>query len=197
MKKLDVNEAVAALQNDEVIAVPTDTVYGVCARMDSLEARERLSEAKNRPANKAFPIMCCDASQVYQIAKVDEQARKVIESLMPGPLTVVLEKQDGLPAWVAEGMDTVAVRIAPPGSLQEIICKLGTPVFMTSANQSGQKECASEQEIEEQCPLAYGFVEGDAPGGMASTIVDLAGGGIRILRQGPISMNTIKEKANA
>ena len=197
LKKLTVDEAIKALRNDEVIAIPTDTVYGVCARMNSRKAMERLVAAKNRPSSKAFPLMCSDVRQVEQIAQVDEVAARVLNGLMPGPLTVVLRKKDGLGDWIAPGMASIAVRLATSQALQQIIDELGEPVFMTSANQSGMAPCCSAEEIEEQCPLAYGIVEGEVPFGQASTIVDLTESGFRILREGPVSMNTIKEVANA
>lgn len=81
------------LKNDEVISVPTDTVYGVCARMNSEKAEQKLRDVKNRPATKAFPIMCKDEEQIKSIAYVNEKAEKIIRAFMPGPITIILKKK--------------------------------------------------------------------------------------------------------
>ena len=95
MKRYKQNEIAALaeiLRNDGVISVPTDTVFGVCARMDSSLAQENLRHVKHRPFTKAFPIMCADLEQMKTIAMVDKRAEKIIRALMPGPLTIVLKK---------------------------------------------------------------------------------------------------------
>ena len=92
-KQTEIKQLANILKNDGVIAVPTDTVYGLCARMNSKKAREHLIEIKNRPENKAFPIMCNSIEQIKSVARVDERTKKIIEAFMPGPITVLLEKR--------------------------------------------------------------------------------------------------------
>ena len=115
MRRFAQNETAAMaeiLKNDGVISVPTDTVYGLCARMDSLAAQEHLRDIKHRPREKAFPIMCRDLEQIRQIAEVSEMAEDIIRRWMPGPLTVILKKKDHVPSYVNGGMDTLAIRMA-------------------------------------------------------------------------------------
>ena len=185
-------ELAEILKNDGVISVPTDTVFGVCARMNSLQAQENLREVKNRPETKAFPVMCSDLEQIKTIAVTDERSEHVIKTFMPGPLTVILKRRDDVPAFVNGGLSTLAIRLAPSEAVKKLIEETGSPLFMTSANQSGQPVCETLDEIEKQCPLLSGMMEGTVNYGEASTIVDCTGDELVILRQGPITLEDIK-----
>lgn len=192
-KENEIDELAKILINDGVICVPTDTVYGLCARINSKKAYEKLIEIKKRPLNKLFPIMCADEEQVRSIAIVNNKAEKIIKAFVPGPLTLILEKKEGLPIFINNLSNTIAVRMATSNVLEELIRKVQTPIFMTSANISGEPVCKSIKEIETNCPLLDGIMEGDIPQGIASTIVDCTSDEIKILREGPISIDQIKE----
>lgn len=192
----ETDKLAAILRNDGVISVPTDTVYGVCARMNSEKAQENLREVKNRPLTKAFPIMCCDEDQIRTIAEVDERSEKLICAFMPGPVTLILPEKKDIPAYVNGGMTTLAIRMATSDALTELIRKTGSPIFMTSANQSGQPVCKNLDEIEKNCPLLDGMMEGNVSFGEASTIIDCTKDDIVILRQGPVTMDDIRKALN-
>ena len=89
----DLNILATILKNDGVISVPTDTVYGLCAQVNSPNAYQKLKQIKNRPNEKAFPIMCEDLEQIQKIAIVGSDAKKLIKNFMPGPITLVLKKR--------------------------------------------------------------------------------------------------------
>lgn len=97
------------LKNDGVISVPTDTVYGVCARINSKKAHDNLVKTKNRPITKPFPVMCSDEEQIKSIAIVNEKAEKLIKEFMPGPITLILEKRPEAPEYVNNGKTTIAI----------------------------------------------------------------------------------------
>ena len=187
----EVDSAAEVLTHDGVIAVATDTVFGVCCRMQSEAAQERLRDIKHRPLDKAFPIMAADINQVEEFALIEETGRKIMTSLLPGPGTVILKKKEDLPAYINGGLPTVAVRLATSDQLKNLIEKTG-PLFMTSANQSGQPVCQSIAEIEQACPDLDGILKGRPSFGKASTIIDCTSPNIRILRQGPISEEQIQ-----
>ena len=187
----EVDSAAEVLTHDGVIAVATDTVFGVCCRMQSEAAQERLRDIKHRPLDKAFPIMAADINQVEEFALIEETGRKIMTSLLPGPGTVILKKKEDLPAYINGGLPTVAVRLATSDQLKKLIEKTG-PLFMTSANQSGQPVCQSIEEIEQACPDLDGILKGQPSFGKASTIIDCTSPNIRILRQGPISEEQIQ-----
>lgn len=188
-----INELANILKNDGVLSVPTDTVYGVCARINSKKAHDNLIKVKNRPINKLFPIMCADLTQIKEIAIVNEKAECLISNFMPGPITVILEKKPNLPEFVNNGEKTIAVRMATSKIIEELIRKTGSPLFMSSANQSGKTTCKTLDEIEKECPLIDGMLEGEVSFGKGSTIVDCTSEPLKILREGPISMEQIDE----
>ena len=198
--KNDIEELAKILRNDGVISVPTDTVYGVCAKMDSRKAYNKLVSTKNRPINKPFPVMCADEKQIETIAIVDDKAQKLINAFMPGPITLVLKKRQNVPDYVSNGLNTIAIRMATSKPLEELIKKVGCPIFMSSANQSGEPTCTNLDEIEKACPNLDGMMEGKVSFGMGSTIVDCTSVNVKILRQGPITEEQIKkvldEKSN-
>ena len=194
--KLDEIDALAnILKQDGVISAPTDTVYGICARINSSKAYDKLIDIKERPSDKTFPIMCADEEQIKSIAVVDENVKKLIRSFMPGPITLVLNKKPEVLTYVnnrgLEETSELAVRIAPSKFLKELIYKTGSPIFMTSANLSGKPTCVSLDEIEKTFPDLDGIVEGDVTFGEASTIIDCTSGTIKIQRSGPISMEQV------
>ena len=192
-KQTETQELSNILKNDGVIAVPTDTVYGLCARMNSKKARENLIEIKNRPENKAFPIMCNNIEQIKSIAKVDEKTEKIINSFMPGPITLILLKSENIPSFINEGSTEVGIRMATSKPLEELIKKVESPIFMTSANLSGEPVCKTIKEIENVFPNIDGILEGEVSYGQASTIVDCTTDEIKIIRQGPIAFEEIEK----
>lgn len=196
MKKYNENELdelAEILKNDGVISVPTDTVYGVCARMNSIKAHDNLVLVKNRPANKLFPIMCADENQIKSIALVDEKAEKLIRAFMPGPITLILKKRPEIPAYVTNGGETIAVRMATSKTLENLIRKVESPLFMSSANQSGEPTCTTLEEIEIACPSLNGILEGSISFGKGSTIIDCTLDDIKIIRPGPITIEQVLE----
>lgn len=194
-KQSEIEEIATILKNDGVISVPTDTVYGICARINSSKAYNNLVKVKNRPSTKSFPVLCKDLEQIKSIAILDKKALKLIKAFMPGPLTLVLNKRPETFSYINNAgtreTDEVAVRMIPSEFLNELIDKVGSPLFLTSANKSGMDVCRSLDEIEEECPTLDGMVIGDVSFGEASTIVDLTLGDIKIQRQGPISEDEI------
>lgn len=194
-KQSEIEEVVTILKSDGVISVPTDTVYGICARINSSKAYLKLVSVKNRPSTKSFPVMCSDIEQIKSIAIIDEKALKLIKAFMPGPITLVLNKRPDVLSYINNAgtreTDELAIRMAPTPFLKELIKEVGSPLFLSSANKSGKDVCRSLDEIEEECPTLDGMVMGDLSFGEASTIVDLTGNDIKIQRQGPISEDEI------
>lgn len=195
-KQSETSELAEILKNDGVISVPTDTVYGVCSRICSKKAHDNLVKTKNRPYNKLFPVMCADEEQIKSTALVNEKAELLIRKFMPGPITLVLPKQPNLSEYINNGGPTIAIRMATSKPVEDLIKKTGSPIFMSSANQSGEPACTSLDEIEKACPTLGGMMEGEVSFGKGSTIVDCTSDTIKILREGPISLEQILEALN-
>lgn len=193
----EIDELAQILKNDGVISIPTDTVYGVCARINSKKAFDNLVNAKHRPANKSFPVLCLNEEQIENIAIVNENAKKLIRAFLPGPMTIVLKKKKEAFEYINNAgertSDELAIRILPLEFIKELIKKVGSPLFLSSANLSGQEVCKTLDEIEEVFPNIDGIVEGEVSFGKASTIVDCTSEEIKIQREGPISKEQIME----
>ena len=109
----EIDKLAQILKNDGVISIPTDTIFGICARIDSKKAHQKLIEVKNRSINKSFPVMCADEKQIKEIAIVNERAEKLIKAFMPGPITLILKKNSNLPEYVTNGKDTMSFGTIP------------------------------------------------------------------------------------
>lgn len=192
-KQNEIDDLVKILKRDGVISVPTDTVYGVCARIDSEKAYNKLIEVKKRPINKLFPVMCADEEQIKSIAIVDKKAEELIHAFMPGQITLILKKKPEVPSYVTNGQSTIAIRMATSKALEALIKKTGCPIFMTSANQSGRPTCTNLDEIERECSDLDGMMEGTVLFGKESTIIDCTLDKIRIIRSGPVSIEQIEK----
>ena len=199
-KQSEIEEVATVLKNDGVISVPTDTVYGICARINSSKAYLKLVSVKNRPSTKSFPVMCSDIDQIKNIAIIDEKALKLIKAFMPGPITLVLNKRPDVLSYINNAgtreTDELAIRMAPTPFLKALIKEVGSPLFLSSANKSGKDVCKSLEEIEIECPTLDGMVLGDVSFGEASTIIDCTDNDIKIQRQGPISEDEIIKVVN-
>ena len=99
-KQSEIEEVATILKNDGVISVPTDTVYGIGARINSSKAYEKLVSVKNRPSNKSFPVLCKDLEQIKSIATLNDNALKLIKAFMPGPITLVLNKKPDVLSYI-------------------------------------------------------------------------------------------------
>lgn len=192
--KENINKLAQILKNDGVISVPTDTVYGVCARINSKKAKENLIKAKSRPEEKPFPVMCADENQIKQIAYVGKREEILIQKFMPGPITLILNKKENIPEYVTNGKNTIAIRMATSEEIKELIIKVGSPIFMSSANKSGEETAKNLDEIEIKCPTIDAMLEGKVSFGISSTIVDCSSNEIKILREGPIKLEEILDE---
>ena len=157
------------------------------------KAHDNLVKAKNRPITKPFPIMCSDEEQIKSIAIINEKAEKLIKEFMPGPITLILEKRPEMPEYVNNGKPTIAVRMATSKEVKELIIKTGCPIFMSSANQSGEPTCTNLDEIENECPNLDGIMEGTVKFGKGSTIIDCVSKELKILREGPVTIEQIRK----
>ena len=190
----EIDKLAEILMRDGVIAIPTDTVYGLCVQMNSEKAREKLMQIKNRPSSKSLPVMCADINQIKSIARVDEREEKIIRAFMPGPITLILLKEKSLPKYVNEGSIEIGVRMATSKALEELIRKIGCPICVSSANKSGEPTCTTIDEISSTFPDLDGILEGEVVYGKSSTIVNCTSKEkLTIQRKGPISLEQIED----
>jgi L-threonylcarbamoyladenylate synthase len=172
-----VEEAAAALARGELVAFPTDTVYGLSAGHEHVR---KLYGAKDRPKEKRIPVLLSDIGNLDASAIVTPIARALAQRFWPGPLTLVL---------VAPRRGTMAFRVPDHPLARRLIAASGGGLPVTSANRSGEPDALTAQEVIAQLDgrIALVLDGGTTPGGVSSTIVDCTGDQVKILRQGAIS----------
>jgi L-threonylcarbamoyladenylate synthase len=186
--------AVALLRAGELVAFPTDTVYGVGAIAWDEAAVAKLYTAKLRPADKAIPILLADPDDLALVTReLSPAVMRVAAAFWPGPLTVIVPSSPRVSAEVTAGGDTVAVRVPDHPLARKLIRMAGAPLATTSANLSGRPSPVTAQEVAVQLEGRIALIVdgGACPGGAPSTIVDLSGEVPRILRAGPITLEQI------
>ena len=191
-----VEQAITILKQGGIVACPTDTVYGMGAAINIESAVERVFQIKGRPHSRALPILLAEKYQIAEVAKiVPPLARRLADRFFPGALTIVLPKADSVSNIVTGGRKTIAIRIADHPIPIAVVRGLGVPIVGTSANLSGSPSALTAEEVRAQLGDRVDMIinGGRCPGGWESTIIDLSGETPRILRQGPISMEELKE----
>jgi L-threonylcarbamoyladenylate synthase len=181
-------QALLILRAGGLVAFPTDTVYGVGALAFDGAAVESIYTAKDRPVEKAIPILIADLADLNQVAvEVPAMARILAAHFWPGPLTLVVPKKPTLPPAVS-ATDTLAVRI-PDHPVARALLRAAGPMAVTSANISGQASPIDAQEVLRQLNGRIPLIidGGPTPGGIPSTLVDCLGTKPVVLREGPLT----------
>jgi L-threonylcarbamoyladenylate synthase len=193
-----VARAARALRAGQVVAIPTDTVYGLAAAIDRPDAIDRLYAIKGRPDEKAIPVLIADAEHVLTLtSRLCATAAHLARTFWPGPLTLVLPGRQDLPQRVtddtADGLRTVAIRVPDNALARAIIVAAGGALAATSANRSGEEPAVEAGEVA-RLELARSLLVidgGRAAGGVPSTIVRVTSEKPEILREGAISASAI------
>ena len=185
-----IGQAAAALLRGELVAFPTDTVYGVGAHPFMPEAIAGLYRAKERSLDKAIPLLLASVDELPRVARdIPDHAWALARRFWPGALTIILPGARDLPDILCAGGDTVALRVPDHPVAMALIAAAGGAVATTSANLSGDPPALTAEEAESALAGKVHIIldDGLVPGGMASTILDLTATPPRLLRAGPIS----------
>lgn len=188
-------EAIAALRRGEVIAIPTETVYGV-AVLPTEEGIARLIAVKHRSAEKGIQLLVDSLEQVEAIAVVGATARRLADAFWPGGLTIVLSRRDDvpLPEGIGGGRATLGIRL-PDHDVPRALARALGPIAASSANISGEPPATDASMVGSYFGEEISLIVDDGPvrGGLASTVVDCSdpGASPKILREGAISSGRI------
>ena len=184
------------LREGEVIAFPTDTVYGLGANAFERFAVRQIFAIKERPAHKALPVFIYQMDDLNLVARhVPGYAWPLLQAYWPGALTVVLPKNPKLPEEVTAGQNSVGVRIPDHVVALDLVAQVGHPLAVTSANLSGQPASTTAEGVAEQLRGRIPLIldGGPSPGQQTSTIVDLISRPPRLLRSGHLSLAALRE----
>ena len=192
VEKENINEVIDLLNHDEVVAFPTETVFGLGVKFSHLEALEKIYEIKHRSHSKAISLMIYDPKDIEKYAYVNENAQKLIDHFMPGMITLVIKKKSILSDDFTAGYDTIGIRIPDDPFVLKLLKEVG-PMLVTSANISGQETLLNDQEVYKQFKGKIKMiVKGKCKNTRASTVIKVDED-VTILRQGCIQEEEIRE----
>lgn len=188
-----VAEAVAVLRAGGVVGLPTETVYGLAADALRAEAAARVFEAKERPSFDPLIVHIAELDWLPQVASPDPSdatlVRRLANAFWPGPLTLVLPRTEVVPDLVTSGLPTVAVRMSAHPVFHAVCAAFGGPLAAPSANRFGRVSPTTGADVVEELGGRIPLVLDAGPTlhGIESTIVQVQGGALTVLRPGPIS----------
>lgn len=187
MSAFTIEEAVAALAAGRLVGMPTDTVYGIAADPFQQAALERLFEIKGRPGIKPIALLVASVEQGATLAAFSDLAQDMAARHWPGALTLILPRLDSTPPWLGDaGRRTVGLR-CPDHEVALALLEQTGPLVVSSANPAGQSAAVDDEEAEAFFgDEIAGYLEGRAPGGIASTVLDITAPSPLVLRRGPV-----------
>lgn len=185
-------DALKALNDHQVIAFPTETVFGLGVFYDDFEAYNLLNKVKNRHEDKPYTMMLYDINEINKYADVDKKYLPIIKKYMPGSLTILVKAKENVPNYVTHNTKIIGIRIPSNKEALELLRFVKKPLLVPSANKADQKPALCDEEVN----AIFGneisvIIPGKAIGGQASTIIDLTGEEIKLIRKGPIPLEEL------
>ncbi|MHB8437603.1 MAG: L-threonylcarbamoyladenylate synthase [Acidimicrobiales bacterium] len=188
--------AISALRRGQIVAIPTDTVYGLAVDPSVPGATASLFALKRRPATSDLPVLVAGLSQAESLVApgaIDERepAGRVVRRLWPGPLTIVLGRASGLGWELGERSTTIGLR-CPDDDVVRALCGAVGPLAVTSANEHGEAPLCDATSVSEVFGVSLLVVDGGRRGAPPSTVVDLSSSEPHVLRHGVISAADVR-----
>jgi L-threonylcarbamoyladenylate synthase len=188
-------KATEALGGGAVIGVPTETVYGLAVDPWKPGAAERLFAVKARPRNVELPVFVAGVDQALALVEgLAESARRLMEAFWPGPLTVVVRRRRGLGADLGDNVDTIGLR-CPAHPVPLAICAAYGPYATTSANTHGSAPFQSATDLASELAGVDVVLDAGFCAGEPSSVVEVLGDELRLLRAGPLDWECIVQAA--
>ena len=188
-------QAATTLRTGGVVAIPTDTLYGLAADPWNAAAIARVFALKGRPDDRPLPLVAADLQQVSRwLGQLNPIATRLAGRFWPGPLTLVMRAPDALAPAVLAGGQTIGVRVPSHAVARAVCAAFDRPLTATSANLSGEPATADPSHVAARLgrDLDVLLDAGASPGGPASTIVDVTHPDIRLIRAGAVAWDDVK-----
>lgn len=195
-KQTEIEEAVAALRAGDLVAFPTETVYGLGANAADPAAVGKIFNAKGRPADHPVIVHLDHARYLHRwVAEVPPLAELLAAKFWPGPLTLILPKAENVNDIVTGGQDSIGIRVPSHPIAQQLLTAFGGGIAAPSANRFGRLSPTKPEHVRDELGAAVGVVldGGDSPIGLESTIVSCLGNEVRLLRPGFISRSQLEQ----
>ena len=191
------NSALQALNNHQVIAFPTETVFGLGVFYDDQKAYELLNKIKNRREDKPYTMMLDNVNKINEYAFIKDKYLPIINKYMPGSLTILVRAKANVPGYVTHGTGIIGIRIPSNKEALELLRFVKKPLLVPSANKADQKPALSVKEVNDIFKNEIDvIVPGEISSGEPSTIIDLTGDEIKLIRKGPIPLEELNQLIN-
>lgn len=191
-----IERAASALREGKLVIFPTETVYGLAADAFDAGAVAKVYAAKHRPFSEALPVQVGEKQDIKKVAaSIPASAQKLIDRFMPGPITIILNKNAKVPEIVTANGRTIGVRMPNHPVALEVLWEFGRPIIATSANIHGGAEPLTAADAVAQLGESVEIVLDSGPArlGQASTVVDVTQDPPRVLRVGALSVEEIEK----
>ena len=191
MEKL-FNKALEALNNHQVIAFPTETVFGLGVFYDDEKAYNLLNQVKNRREDKPYTMMLSGVNEISNYAFIKDKYLPIINKYMPGSLTILVNAKSCVPAYVTHNTGVIGIRIPSNKEALDLLKFVKKPLLVPSANKADQKPALSADEVKAifNDEIAV-IISGEISSGEPSTIIDITGDEIKLIRKGPIPLEEL------
>ena len=190
----DIRRAGQLLRQGGVVAIPTETVYGLAAHATNPQAVQKIFEAKGRPQDNPLIVHIASLEELPALVRqVPDAAKKLAETFWPGPLTMIFYKSEKIPAETSAGLDTVGIRMPQHLAARQVIQAAGVPLAAPSANRSGRPSPTTAEHVMNDMKGRIDAVLDGGPCqvGVESTVVDMTGDVPRVLRPGAVTREQI------
>ena len=186
MQEDNIQKAIACIKNEEVVGIPTETVYGIGVDPHSQAAVDKIFNLKERDENKPLSILVHSFHDLIKL-KIISKVPEIVELYWPGPLTIIVESELNFADGVGtKNPNSIGVRVPDNELALELLKKTG-PLAVTSANISGQEDITNEKDAESVFGDKIGhYLQGSALHGSGSTIVDFRDEEFKVIREGPL-----------
>ena len=194
LQEEQIEQAAEIIRNGGLVAMPTETVYGLAADATNGKAVAKIFQAKGRPMDNPLIVHISELSQVRELVReFPEKAQKLAQAFWPGPLTIILPKSDKIPDEVSAGLDTVAVRF-PSHPIARKLISLSSPLAAPSANLSGSPSPTTLRHVQKDMDGRIDAIldGGECSVGVESTVITLATEKPRLLRPGGITLEQLR-----
>ena len=189
--------ALLALNNHQVIAFPTETVFGLGVFYDDKQAYDLLNKIKNRREDKPYTMMISGIEEISKYAFIKDKYLPIINKYMPGSLTILVNAKPNIPGYVTHNTGIIGIRIPSNKEALNLLKYVKKPLLVPSANKADQKPALNEEEVkaifEDEIDV---IVPGKIDSGEPSTIIDLTGEDIKLVRKGPIPFEELGKLIN-
>mgnify|MGYP003342287519 CR=1 FL=1 len=194
LNQTEIKEAAKILRNGGLIAFPTETVFGLGVVYDNKESYERLNVVKRRPPEKPYTMMLADPKDTEKYGELNDVAKKLIKAFMPGQFTLICNAKSSLPTWCVSKENTVGMRVPDMDVIRDMIREVGKPLLVPSANKSGETPANTDQEALSIFKNEIdAIIKGESNYKTPSTIVLVDGENYKIIREGNVTLEQIKE----